>query len=201
MEKTNYFRLRQRSGALYRGRERGSGGPDGKTGKLFAKSLPVFVLPLNYQSPEREAFFARDVSLYISVFMEVLIFMALFILIYILIKYLIVDNIHKINRSLSEITNGDLDVKVDVRTNEEFASLSDDINSTVVTLKHYIDEAAARIDKELELAKSIQLSALPSVFRIRTGPSSISGPVCGRQRKWEAISTIFTCWVKTGSPS
>ncbi len=114
--------------------------------------------------PEREAFFARDVSLYISVFMEVLIFMALFILIYILIKYLIVDNIHKINRSLSEITNGDLDVKVDVRTNEEFASLSDDINSTVVTLKHYIDEAAARIDKELELAKSIQLSALPSVF-------------------------------------
>ena len=57
---------------------------------------------------------------------------------------------------------GDLNVTVDVRSNEEFASLSDDINSTVSTLKRYIAEAAARIDKELEYAKQIQLSALPT---------------------------------------
>ena len=55
-------------------------------------------------------------------------------------------------------------MKVDVRSNAEFSSLSDDINSTVSTLKKYIAEAAARIDKELEYAKQIQLSALPSVF-------------------------------------
>ena len=42
--------------------------------------------------------------------------------------------------------------------------LSDDINSTVVTLKHYIAEAAARIDRELEFARSIQHSAIPTVF-------------------------------------
>lgn len=53
---------------------------------------------------------------------------------------------------------------MDVRSNEEFASLSDDINATVVTLKGYIAEAAARIDKELEFAKAIQHSSLPSVF-------------------------------------
>ena len=53
---------------------------------------------------------------------------------------------------------------LDVRANEEFASLSDDINSTVATLKRYIAEAAARIDKELEYAKQIQLSALPTNF-------------------------------------
>ena len=35
---------------------------------------------------------------------------------------------------------------------------------TVATLKRYISEAAARIDKELEYAKQIQLSALPSNF-------------------------------------
>ena len=51
-----------------------------------------------------------------------------------------------------------------MRANEEFASLSDDINSTVATLKRYIAEAAARIDKELEYAKQIQLSALPTNF-------------------------------------
>ena len=114
--------------------------------------------------PETEAVFARNVSLYVSLFMEVIIFTILFVLIYILIKRLIIDNIHRINRSLARITEGNLDVKVDVRANEEFASLSDDINATVDVLKHYIDEAASRIDKELALARAIQASALPSVF-------------------------------------
>lgn len=52
----------------------------------------------------------------------------LFIVVYFLIKKLIVDNMVKINRSLAKITNGNLDTVVDVRTNEEFASLSDDIS-------------------------------------------------------------------------
>ena len=114
--------------------------------------------------PESEALFARDMSIYMTTYMEILIFTALFILIYFLIKRLIVNNIRKINSDLSRITNGDLDVTVNVRSNAEFASLSDDINSTVITLKHYIDDAAARIDKELEFAQTIQHSALPNVF-------------------------------------
>ena len=51
-----------------------------------------------------------------------------------------------------------------MRSSQEFSSLSDDINSTVATLKRYIAEAAARIDKELEYAKQIQTSALPANF-------------------------------------
>ena len=65
---------------------------------------------------------------------------------------------------LSKITDGDLDEQVNVRSNTEFASLSDDINETVSTLKQYIAAAAARIDRELAFAKNIQQSALPSVF-------------------------------------
>ena len=114
--------------------------------------------------PKSEAMFMRNVSIYVSIFMEIIIFAALFILIYFLIKRVIIDNLRKINSTLAEITGGNLNARVDVRTNEEFASLSDDINQTVSTLKHYISEAAARIDKELEFAKQIQYSALPSVF-------------------------------------
>ncbi len=114
--------------------------------------------------PLSEAVFSRDISVYVTVFMEFVVFGMLFVLVYFLIKKLIVDNIGKINMLLSKITNGDLNVVVDVRSNEEFASLSDDINSTVDTLKRYIDEAEARIDKELEFAKAIQHSALPSIF-------------------------------------
>ena len=114
--------------------------------------------------PETEVVFMRDASIYTSVFMQVLIFAALFIFIYILIKRVIINNIKKINDTLGQITDGNLNVVVDVRSNAEFSSLSDDINSTVSTLKRYIEEAAARIDKELEYAKQIQLSALPQNF-------------------------------------
>ena len=114
--------------------------------------------------PVAEAMLMRDASLYTSIFMLILIFAALFIFIYFLIKKVIINNLQKINGTLSEITGGNLNVEVDVRSNAEFSSLSDDINSTVATLKRYISEAAARIDKELEYAKQIQLSALPSNF-------------------------------------
>ena len=114
--------------------------------------------------PETEATFMRDASIYTAVFMQIIVFAALFVFIYVLIKRVIINNLRKINDRLGQITGGDLNVTVDVRANEEFASLSDDINSTVSTLKRYIAEAAARIDRELEYAKQIQLSALPTKF-------------------------------------
>ena len=114
--------------------------------------------------PETEATFMRDASVYTAVFMQIIVFATLFVFIYVLIKRVIINNLKKVNTSLGRITGGDLNVTVDVRANEEFASLSDDINSTVATLKRYIAEAAARIDKELEYAKQIQLSALPTNF-------------------------------------
>ena len=114
--------------------------------------------------PEREALYTRDLAVYVSVFMEVLVFAALFIHIYMLIKRLVVDNLRKVNAALEQITGGNLNTRVEVRSHREFASLSDDINQTVATLKRYIAEAAARIDRELEFAHAIQTAALPSVF-------------------------------------
>ena len=140
---------------------------DGKT-DLSEKYMYVFKFVEGYciiaAMPEAEAMFMRDASLYTSIFMQVLIFATLFVFIYILIKRVIINNLKKVNDTLGRITEGDLNVTVDVRSNEEFSSLSDDINSTVSTLKRYIAEAAARIDKELEYAKQIQLSALPTNF-------------------------------------
>lgn len=114
--------------------------------------------------PQEEALQMRNIALYVNTFMEILVFGALFALIYLLIKTVVVNQIKDINSSLAQITGGDLGVVVNVRSNEEFASLSDDINSTVGTLKRYIAEASARIDAELEFAKSIQASALPGTF-------------------------------------
>lgn len=114
--------------------------------------------------PVDEAVEMRNIALYVNAFMEILVFAVLFALIYTLIKRVVVIRIKSINNSLGKITGGDLNEVVNVRTSEEFASLSDDINSTVDTLKRYIAEASARIDAELEFAKNIQASALPNKF-------------------------------------
>ena len=140
---------------------------DGKN-ELSERYMYVFKFVEGYcivaAMPKDEAVFMRDASIYTSIFMQVIIFATLFVFIYILIKRVIINNLQKINDTLGRITKGDLNVTVDVRSNQEFSSLSDDINSTVATLKQYIAEAAARIDKELEYAKQIQLSALPTNF-------------------------------------
>lgn len=111
--------------------------------------------------PYEEAVLAQKVSLYVSLFSMLLIFSTMFFAIYMLIKHIVVRQIVKMTQSLSIISAGNLNEVVNVRSNKEFSSLSDDINTTVNTLKRYIAEAAARIDKELEFAKSIQNSALP----------------------------------------
>ena len=112
----------------------------------------------------READFSKELAVHLNFFLLTIIFGTMFVMIYITIKNLITGNIHKVNESLSMITAGNLDTVVDVRSAKEFIELSDDINSTVDTLKRYIAEANARIDTELRYAREIQSSALPSVF-------------------------------------
>lgn len=114
--------------------------------------------------PRSEAALSRNVSVGVTTAMQIVVFAALFIMIFILVKRLVVNNIYQINSSLSAITEGNLDTVVDVRSHVEFDDLSNDINTTVDTLKRYIADAAARIDAELAFAKAIQHSALPSVF-------------------------------------
>jgi len=114
--------------------------------------------------PKSEAALSRNVAVGVTTAMQIAVFAALFILIFVLVKRLVVNNIYEINHSLSAISEGKLDTVVDVRSHVEFEDLSDDINSTVDTLKRYIADAAARIDAELAFAKAIQHSALPSVF-------------------------------------
>ena len=114
--------------------------------------------------PMSEATVSRNLAVRTTIIMEAGVMAMLFILISVLMKWLVVDNIHRVNDSLSAITEGKLDTVVDVRSHVEFDDLSNDINSTVDTLKRYIADAAARIDAELAFAKAIQHSALPSVF-------------------------------------
>ena len=131
--------------------------------------------------PQSEAALSRNVAVGVTTAMQTVVFLALFLLIFVLVKRLVVNNIYQINESLSAITEGKLDTVVDVRSHVEFEDLSNDINSTVDTLKKYIADAAARIDAELAFAKAIQHSALPSVF-----------PPYPNRREFEIWASMFT---------
>lgn len=114
--------------------------------------------------PASEADFSGLLSIYLNFLTQGAIFGILFAAVYIITRQLIVRDIWRIDRSLSKISEGNLDTVVDVHSSSEFDSLSKNINTTVDTLKRYIAEANERIDSELRYASEIQSSALPSIF-------------------------------------
>lgn len=126
-----------------------------------------FTQQIIYRITTDDAALYRNVTLYLVAFMEVLIYTALFILIYQMLKKKVTCNLERVNDGLKAIAAGDLDTVINVCAYKEFAELSDDVNATVSSLKHYIHAAEERIDQELEVARQIQNAALPRVFPAR----------------------------------
>lgn len=114
--------------------------------------------------PIKEATLTRDTAFGISSVIVFSIFLLLFCLIYWLMRKLVVNNIERVNKSLSIISDGQLEEVIDVRDSVEFDRLSTDINMTVDRLKEFIHQAETRLDTDLALAKAIQMAALPNVF-------------------------------------
>lgn len=128
---------------------------------MYTKSEGYTIIAVR---PVIEADYGKSVSIYLNTFMETITFGGLFILVFFMIRSLVVNHVKEIDDSLQSITDGNLDTVVNVNTNEEFISLSKGINTTVNSMKHLIDEANKRIDDELQYAKDIQFSSLPSIF-------------------------------------
>ena len=106
----------------------------------------------------------RKDQMYESTLSDILLFTVLYMLVALLADRVVVQNLHRVNASLSKITNGDLNERVWVHTSAEFTDLSEDINKTVTALRGYIDAAEQRMKEELKLAATIQDSALPKNF-------------------------------------
>ncbi|MBP6983684.1 MAG: SpoIIE family protein phosphatase [Thermotogae bacterium] len=116
------------------------------------------------QLPTQEMYLSRDSGTALLVIFNILLFGVIFFVIARLVQSIVINGIYRVNNSLEKITRGNLNEVVSVRTNKEFASLSNGINTTVNALKDAINEASSRIDTELAFAKAIQHSALPSTF-------------------------------------
>ncbi len=120
-----------------------------------------YILAVYLQSTEK---FMKWV-LYIAILITAcLVFVTAYFSLSLIMDRYMMKNVDGINRSLQKIEEGRLDERVNERGALEFSRLSDDLNSTVERIDEYIKQEAERIDKELEMAGTIQKSSLPNVF-------------------------------------
>lgn len=118
----------------------------------------VLILPASVVFESR-----NDICLWIT-YASFTILAVVFAITNVLLDRLVGRRIDETNTALARITDGDLDVRVESAGTHEFVDLSSGINSTVEALKGWIADAESRMDSELMAARSIQESALPSVF-------------------------------------
>ncbi|MCF0253183.1 MAG: SpoIIE family protein phosphatase, partial [Duodenibacillus sp.] len=140
-------------------------------GKLFAcgyQGVPHYMAYGRYRNyysvamePVAKALMGRDVSLMAFLLTEVFVFGVLLGSIVLLLRFLVIDELDGINASLRRITGGDLGARTRGRRSEEFVFLSDSINLTVDALQEYTRKATESIEKELEIARTIQASSMP----------------------------------------
>lgn len=95
---------------------------------------------------------------------NVFFFIAMYVAVAFLLQRYVVRGVVRVINSLRRITDGDLTERVEVNDTPEFRRLSGDINAMVDTLRFYGEEEIADMNRELELARSIQSAALPNRF-------------------------------------
>ena len=95
---------------------------------------------------------------------SIVLFGFVFSMVWGLLRKVVTRPVGQVERQLEGICEGELDTVVDAEGSRELVALSAGINTTVGALKEWIAEAERRIDQELETAKAIQESALPTRF-------------------------------------
>ncbi|MBR4170878.1 MAG: SpoIIE family protein phosphatase [Kiritimatiellae bacterium] len=114
--------------------------------------------------PAKDAFASRNRTIPVMIMMEFLIFIGLYLLLTLLLKKLVTNDLSKVGGALEQIAAGNLEQTVNVRTSREFSDLSDNINTTVASLRKAAEEESRRLLAELELGRTIQMAALPAEF-------------------------------------
>lgn len=95
---------------------------------------------------------------------NLLLFFIMFAVVSWLLQRIVLRGISKINEELREITEGDLERRIDVTDSLEFARLSNGINFMVDSLRSVAEERQQGIKRALELARTIQTTVLPDKF-------------------------------------
>lgn len=114
--------------------------------------------------PAQRVYRASIQSVQALLISNLILFSVMFAIVSYLLQRFVVRSISRVNETLHEITEGNLEKRVDVENSPEFARLSNGINFMVESIKALGEEKSQRIHHDLELARSIQSSVLPNRF-------------------------------------
>ena len=99
---------------------------------------------------------------------------------------LVTRNIKKLSKAASQIASGDLSVRSDVRSHDEIGQLGEQLNTMADRVQELMHETEqkAMLEKEVDIARSIQNTLLPPTGYAECGPVKIDGyfqpaSVCG----------------------
>ena len=95
---------------------------------------------------------------------NLVLFIMMFCVVSWLLQRIVIRGISQVNASLREITEGDLERKVEVMTCPEFSLLSNGINFMVDSLRSVGEERQFQVKRDLDLARAIQTASLPNKF-------------------------------------
>lgn len=149
---------------------------------------------------EKDLYRNRNKVLLFNITYLLVLFLIVYLLMSAVLDRMVISGIKKINASLKKITQGDLNEKVNVTTNDEFISLSDSINSMVAGLQKAHQDSLLRINNELRLAYQIQTSQQPSVFPAFPDQNKIDLYALSRPAK-EVSGDFYDFFMLDGSPS
>ena len=142
----------------------------------------------------------RNKVLLFNITFLLILFSVVYFLTAVVLDRMVISGIKKINASLKKITQGDLNEKVNVTTNDEFISLSDSINSMVAGLQKAHQDSLRRINSELRLAYQIQTSQQPAVFPAFPDQNKIDLFALSRPAK-EVSGDFYDFFLLDGDPS
>lgn len=135
------------------------------------KQIEGFTALIEYSTNETVKGMEKSILTVFGVFVEI--FAVIIIAIIVLSRRLSSDltaPLLKLGEDVRKISGGDLSYRAEIRTNDEIGDLAVEFNSMAASLEAYIENLTRvtaekeRIGAELDIAKNIQSSMLPSVF-------------------------------------
>ncbi len=152
---------------------------DGKTMYYYLKWVPDCKWAAVFYVPEAEVLADANSLTMKLVIIAVVACVILALLIFILVNRLIVKPVKRLDRAAQSIADGDLDTKVDYKSNDEFGALSDNFGKTAAQLHNYteyINEISNVLNEIAEgnLVFELQLDYIGEFNKIKVALDNIS---------------------------
>lgn len=157
---------------VYFQQQKTNGWIDSRGGRLYASFGQVGDYLVEVSFTENRLFQERQSQNTVAAVSSILLGVTIIVAIFILLKRKIINDMEAVNRDLREITQGNLDVVVDVKSTPEALALSAGINEMVGSLRQQMEEIGHQaadlaesnhsILSSLKYAKKIQHNLLPS---------------------------------------